>query len=135
MHTIRFSSVRSQSQVDFIVNRFPEYSGKVSGVVVPDIEAPGAYDEAVKDVDGIIHAASPVVWKWEDPSEIIDPAVKGATGILVSAAKYGKNVKRVVLTSSAVAIVMEGQKEGDVYDEVYSDEVFRRAASVLIVRS
>lgn len=111
-------SVRSQSQADFIVNRFPEYSGKVTGVIIPNIVSPGAYDEAVKDFDGIIHSASPVVWKWEDPSEIIDPAVKGATGILESTAKYGKNVKRVVLTSSATAIVMEGQKEGDVYDEV-----------------
>ncbi|KAG8918032.1 methylglyoxal reductase (NADPH-dependent) gre2, partial [Tulasnella sp. 418] len=29
-------------------------------VVVPSIEAPGAFDEAVKGVDGVIHAASPV---------------------------------------------------------------------------
>lgn len=90
----------------------------MTGIVVPVIEAPGAYDEAVKDVDGIIHAASPVVWTWESPSEVIDPAVKGATGILASAAKFGTKVKRVVLTSSTVAIVVEDAKEGDVHDEV-----------------
>lgn len=78
-------SLRSDSQVDFVVNRFSDYRSKVTGVIVPNIEAPGAYDEAVRGVDAIIHTASPVVWDWEDPSEIIDPAVKGATGILASA--------------------------------------------------
>lgn len=94
----------------------------MTGVVVPNIEAPGAYDEAVKGVDGIIHAASPVIFSWNDPSEVIDPAVNGAIGILTSALKYGKDVKRVVLTSSKVAIVMENELEedtdGKVYDEV-----------------
>lgn len=94
----------------------------MTSVVVPNIEAPGAYDEAVKDVDGIVHAASPVIFSWDDPSQVIDPAVKGAIGILTSAHKYGKNVKRVVLTSSKVAIVMENELEedtdGKVYDEV-----------------
>lgn len=108
-------SVRSEPQIDFIVNRFPNYKGKVSGIIVPDIQAPGAYDEAVKDVDGIIHTASPVPSKFDDPSEIIDPAVKGVTGILASAAKFGKNVKRVVMTASALAVVGEEPRE---YDEV-----------------
>lgn len=72
-------------------------------------------------MNGIVHTASPVVWEWDDPSQIIGPAVKGANGILESASKFGKGVKRVVLTSSSVAIVHEGQKEGDVYDEVRRD--------------
>lgn len=115
-------SVRNQRQIDFIVKRFPEYEGKVTGIVVPVIEAPGAYDEAVKDVDAIIHAASPVQFSWDDPSEVIDPAVKGATGILASAAKYGKNVKRVVLTSSALALFGEGKPAE--YDEVSRSGVY-----------
>jgi len=110
-------ALRTQSQIDFITKRFPSYEGKVTGIVVPSIEAPGAYDEVVKDVDGIIHAASPVIWTWESPSEVIDPAVKGATGILASAAKFGTKVKRVVLTSSGVAVAAEDAKEGDVDDE------------------
>lgn len=97
-------AVRSQHHVDFITKRFPEYEGKVTGVVVPDIGAPGAYDDAVKDVDGIIHAASPATLVWNDPSEIIDPAVNSVKGILGSAAKFGKNVKRVVLCSSSSSI-------------------------------
>jgi hypothetical protein len=74
---IFFHSVRTDAQGQFIVNRFPEYKGKVTYVLVPVIEKvlpsmglkrkqlikdlqDGAYDEAVKDVDAIIHAASPV---------------------------------------------------------------------------
>ena len=118
------ASLRSQAQIEFVTKRFPEYEGKITGVVNPDITLPGAYDEIVQDVDAIIHAASPVVFTWEDPSEIIDPAVRGATGILASANKFGKRVKRVVLTSSKVAVSFEEQKEGDVFDEVSKERIF-----------
>lgn len=91
----------------------------MTGIVVPVIEAPGAYDEAVKGMDGIIHAASPVRRIFDDPSEMIDPAVKGAIGILTSAAQFGKSVKRVVLTSSIVAVVSGSDRKDEiVYDEV-----------------
>lgn len=90
----------------------------MSGVVVPVIEAAGAYDEAVKNVDGIIHVASPVTFDWQDPSEVIEPAVKGTTGILESAAKFGDKVRRIVITSSSGAVALEDKKEGVVYDEV-----------------
>jgi nucleoside-diphosphate-sugar epimerase len=114
---IDVASLRTQAQVDFAVSRFPEYKGKVTGAVIPDITVPGAYDQVVRDVDAIIHLASPVVWTWNDPSEIVDPSVKGATGILASAVKFGGSVKRVVLTSSGVTISAEA-KEGEVYEEV-----------------
>lgn len=56
-----------------------------------------AYDEAVKGADGIIHLASPVdITNTGDPQLVIQPAVKGVTGILDSVAKNGQNVKRVV---------------------------------------
>lgn len=113
-------SVRNNGQGDFIVNRFPEYKGKVSYVIVPSIETEGAYDEAVKDVDGIIHTASPVVFQWEDPSEITGPAINGALGILRSAKKFGSKVKRVVLTSSIVAVAEDpsAEPEGTIFNEV-----------------
>lgn len=90
----------------------------MKGVVIPSIEVSGAYDEAVKGVDGIIHAASPVIFSWDDPSEVIDPAVKGVKNILASAAKFGTKVKRVVYTSTTLAITAEDAKEGNTYDEV-----------------
>ncbi|KAI0061189.1 NAD(P)-binding protein [Artomyces pyxidatus] len=108
-------AIRNDQQGEFIKNRFPEYKGKVSHINVPDIQQEGAYDEAVKGVDAIIHtaspacecrsiSASPLAHAFCLCSEIIGPAVKGATGILKSAQKFGTNVKRVVLTSSTSAI-------------------------------
>ncbi|KAI0042904.1 NAD(P)-binding protein [Auriscalpium vulgare] len=109
------AAVRNPAQGEFIVNRFPEYKGKVTSIVVPDITKEGAFDDAVKNADGIVHAASPVVFEFEDPEEVIGPAVNGATGILKSAAKYGPNVKRVIITSAVASINREPVDR--VYDE------------------
>lgn len=106
--------------MDFITHRFPEYEGKVSGIIVRNIAASGAYDDAVEGVDGIIHAASPVTLILDDPSDVIGPAVNGAVGILTSAAKFGKNVKRVVLTSSSSAISSKDAEEKALCSEVRS---------------
>lgn len=70
-------------------------------VVVPEMEPEGAYDEAVKGVDAIIHMSSPLNFS-PNPKEVVPPAVKGATSILRSAAKEPK-VKRFVFTSSSTA--------------------------------
>lgn len=69
-----------------------------------DIVAPGAFDEAVKGVDGVIHCAAPLspADPLSDPAENIDPAVEGTLGILRSA-HNATGIKRVVLTSSVVA--------------------------------
>lgn len=107
-------AVRTQSAADFIISKYP---GKVTAVIVPDIEKPGAYDKAVVGVDGLLHMASPVQFSWEDPKEVIGPAVNGATGILKSVANHGAGIKRVVLTSSSVAIVSPAGQPDQVYDE------------------
>jgi len=110
-------AVRNAKQGDFIANRFPEYKGKISYTLVPDIQKEDAYDEAVKNVDAIIHIASPVVWVWEDPEEIIGPAVGGAVNILKSAHKFGDKVQRVLLTSSALSISGGDAPPNTVLDE------------------
>jgi nucleoside-diphosphate-sugar epimerase len=84
---------------------------QLTWVIVPDMAAPDAYDEAVKDVKYIIHVASPIPTfggpnpppkeKYEE--WFIKPAMAGDIGMLKSAAKEA-SVKRVVLTSSTVAI-------------------------------
>jgi nucleoside-diphosphate-sugar epimerase len=85
----------------------------VEFVEVPDLLAPGAFDEAVKDVDYILHLASPIP-EPDSPATIdvkkdyVEPAMKGTLGILESAAK-SPSVKRVVITSS---IVVLAPKEG-----------------------
>lgn len=48
--------------------------------------------------------------------ELLDPAIKGTTGILKAINKYAPSVRRVVLTSSFASMVNE-TKAPDVYDE------------------
>lgn len=100
---------------------------KLTFVIVPDILADNAYDEVVKGVKYIIHIASPVI-KGEGfspdqyESELIAPAIKGTTSIL-SAAYKTPGIKRIVITSSEVAIIPWEEfiaKEVDtVFDDTY----------------
>ena len=48
--------------------------------------------------------ASPFHLHADDPAEIIDPAKKGTLSILHSILEHGKDVQRVVITSSIVSI-------------------------------
>lgn len=99
---------------------------KLSFVIVPDLTAEGAYDEAVKGVTYILHLASPIVMKGEIKpenyqTELIEPAVAGTVSVLKAAAKT-TGIKRVVITSSIVAIIAakwffeEDAPEGMVFD-------------------
>jgi len=118
-------TVRSLSKSTFLTEKFSNYGDRFELVAVEDITKDGAFDEAVKGVDVIAHTASPFHFKATDPngmsslsyqkarvffllkrvhSDIIIPAVRGTTSILNSALKHGSNVKRFVLTSSAVAV-------------------------------
>lgn len=76
----------------------------------------GAFDEYVKDVIAIEHTASPFTSQIDDPQEVLAPAVAGTTSILKSAIQHGKNVQRVVVTSSTAAI-LEIPKEPKVLNE------------------
>ena len=79
----------------------------------------GAFDEAVKDVDAILHLASPMTMEVTDPQEIIGPAVAGTTSILTSALGHGNAVKRFVYTSTTGAVASTGS---DQQFRVFSEE-------------
>lgn len=70
---------------------------------MPDITAPGAYDEAVRGARFVIHVASPfanpALFDGDAEEMYILPAVKGTVGMLESAAKEA-GVERVVVTAS-----------------------------------
>jgi nucleoside-diphosphate-sugar epimerase len=97
---------------------------QLSWVIVPDMAAPGAYDEAVKGVKYIIHLASPIPTfggpnppaKEQYEAYFIKPAKEGDIGMLQSAANE-PSVKRIVITSSVVAIIpfdyLMGTPNGD----------------------
>lgn len=105
----RFDAVRTA-----LAKHYPELEAslapdQLSFVTVPDMAISGAYDKAVEDVAGIIHIASSITTGGQVKSEdyhdyFIVPAIKGTIGMLESASKTA-SVKRVVITSSVVAIV------------------------------
>ncbi|BGP03186.1 putative uncharacterized oxidoreductase [Rhodotorula toruloides] len=99
-------TVRSKEKGQYLVDRFKQQGlDKFEFVIVEDVEAPGAFDEAVKGVDAVVHTASPFHFNVTDPyKDLINPAVQGTLNALRSAAKEPR-VKRVVITSSFAAVV------------------------------
>jgi nucleoside-diphosphate-sugar epimerase len=122
-YTVR-AAVRSQAKAKLITSHplvqaiNPPPGHRLSFVMVPDLTASAAYDEAAKDVSYIIHIASPLMITGgeeialnEQDAYFIQPAVRGTLNILEAAQKSG-SVKRVVITSSLVALVPLDQLTG-----------------------
>ncbi|KAK7179759.1 hypothetical protein DPSP01_003236 [Paraphaeosphaeria sporulosa] len=124
-HFIR-AVVRSQSKAEDVQSIFPNASpSRLEFVVVPDMTAHGAFDEALKSelpFDIVMHTASP--FKYDaagSPSDFIDPAVKGTTEILAGIQRVaGSSVKRVILTASFAAVGAWGLR--DEKNKVYTEE-------------
>lgn len=102
------------------------YLSQLEFVLVPDIIKEGAYNEAVKDVDYIIHLASPTTNLDETPTEetydavLIQPALQGTMNMLRAAKAYSPTTKRMVITASVVSIVEWPEMymaTGNVFDE------------------
>lgn len=113
-------TVRSKEKGDYLSGIFQKFENKWSYVVVEDIEKPDAFDEAVKDIDGVAHIASPCHAEvTDDPYKyVINPAVNGTLSILKSAnGQNGQNVKRIVITSSLASVVNPTNDLSHVFNE------------------
>ncbi|KAI9864453.1 MAG: hypothetical protein M1824_005156 [Vezdaea acicularis] len=90
------------------------YLSQLSFVVVEDIEADGAFDEAIKGCTYVVHIASRLPFNSGEDYEkdMIKPAIRGTISIMTSAAK-ALTVKRVVITSSIVAFVPVDELSAD----------------------
>ena len=70
------------------------YLSQLEFVIVPDISKEDAYYEAVKDVDLVIHLASPTTKINTNPTEetynemLIQPAVQGTMNMIKAASNY-----------------------------------------------
>lgn len=97
---------------------FKSYGTDFELVRAGDLEEKGVFDSAVKDVDGILHIASPFHFNAKDPyTDLINPAVNGTLSLLHSAKSHGNKVKHVVVTSSVAAIYGPPKGDGYVYTE------------------
>ncbi|KIW64252.1 hypothetical protein PV04_09199 [Phialophora macrospora] len=119
--------VRSEAKAQKVRQDFPAFDkSKLDFSIVPDITAPGAFDQCLKDaqpLDAIIHAASPFNFSTaKTVSDFIEPALRGTTEILESAAKYVPGLKRMVITSSFAAIGDPLDLQGN--GRLYSSDVW-----------
>ncbi|KXJ88192.1 hypothetical protein Micbo1qcDRAFT_138545 [Microdochium bolleyi] len=126
-------TVRSERTAETVRATYPEHAEQLSFAIVPDMAAPGAFDEAVKGVDGIIHTASPFVLDAKDvQNELYAPAVQGTTSILEAAQKHGgPSISRVVITSSFASALdaTQGLRPGYTYTEADWNPVIGDAAA------
>lgn len=122
-------TVRSFEKGDFLSELFKKYKDNWSYVIVEDLTNPDGFDEAVRDIEGIIHVASPfATHASEDPYQTyISPAVNGTLSVLKSAnGLNGKSVKRIVITSSlgAVASVKSLSEQSSIATQIFTDKDF-----------
>ncbi|GAB7350515.1 hypothetical protein MBLNU459_g1108t1 [Dothideomycetes sp. NU459] len=114
-------TVRSESTAEKVRATHSRWGpSQLSFAIVPDIRTAGAFDEAVKGVDGVVHTASPVALGISDNErDLLQPAIKGTEGVLASVAEHAPGVRRVVVTSSFGAIIdpHRGARPGYVYSE------------------
>lgn len=91
-----------------------EGAGNLS-FVQADLESDAGWAEAMEGVAAVVHTASPfVIAQPTTPDTLLRPAVDGTRRVLEAAAAAG--VKRVVLTSSTVAVINEGKPDA-LHDE------------------
>jgi dihydroflavonol-4-reductase len=75
-----------------------------------DLESDAGWADAMAGVDALVHTASPFpIAQPKDPDVLVRPAVEGTRRVLDAAAAAG--VKRVVLTSSTVAVLNEAKPD------------------------
>ena len=59
------TTVRSESKTTFLRDKFATYGDKLQFSIVPDIVAPGAFDDVLKlySFDAVLHTSSPFTFK------------------------------------------------------------------------
>ncbi|XXH00997.1 hypothetical protein Hte_007348 [Hypoxylon texense] len=101
---------RSKRKADLFLAARPEFASQLEFFFIDDLNTPGVFDDAVKDIDGIIHIASPLKYDVDDyEKDLILPAIQGVRSVLEAAARSA--VKRVVLTSSFGAVLDMAREE------------------------
>lgn len=90
----------------------------------------GSFADALKSCAIVFHTASPFSFSVDDPQkELIEPAVKGTENVLNEATKTG-TVKRVVLTSSTVAVNGHAADTYNAPNHVLTEECWNRTSTI-----
>ncbi|PPJ59714.1 hypothetical protein CBER1_10801 [Cercospora berteroae] len=114
------TTVRTPAIGDKVMKTHAKVEQHLEYAVVYDITKLGAFDEAVKGVDGVVHTASPCGPIGEDDErDLLRPAIEGTKSNLRSVAENAPQVEKVVITSSFAAILdpKQGLHAGHTYSE------------------
>lgn len=106
-------ALRKAEQIAALKKLFAAHEEKLDFVIVPDITASDAFNSAFQGVDYVFHLASPMPGRGSDAKkDYIEPAIKGTTSVLEAAAQI-PSIKKVVITSSVLALVpLGGLRQG-----------------------
>lgn len=125
-------SIRSLSKSKSVTNfikKFVEPKGNLEFCEL-DLLNDNGWNEAVSDCDFIMHVASPFISKIpKDENELIKPAVEGTQRALKAAHKAG--IKRVVLTSSMVAMLGDIVGDDNINHNSWTNVNVRNATAYL----
>ena len=96
-----------------------------------DLLDTGSFDEAMAGCELVMHTASPFLLQGvTDPEEaLVRPALEGTRNVLDSVNRT-ESVKRVVLTSSVVAIYGDARESRDVPGGVFTEDQWNTTSSV-----
>jgi len=98
--TIR--SLSKESEVRETISKFVQANDRLE-ILPADLNQESGWEEAMKDVEYVLHVASPFpLAEPKDEDELIIPAVQGTLRVLRFA--HAANVKRVVQVSSTAAV-------------------------------
>ncbi len=90
----------------------------------------GSYTEAMQGCDTVFHVASPFTLRYKDAQkELIDPALLGTRNILEAVNKVS-TIKRVVLTSSVVAVHGDNVDMKNQDLSTFNEEHFNTSSSI-----
>lgn len=106
-----------------------EFPGRLD-LFAADLLSPGAFDEACEGADVVVHTASPfVTGEVERPREaLIEPALRGTENVL-GAATRSASVRRVVLTSSVVAVHGDADEVKRAPGGAFTEDQWNRSAA------
>ena len=124
--TVRdIANIEKQSHLDGIAKN----SNGTIKYFEADLLNEGSYKKAMKGCELVIHIASPFVMDSKNPQdEVIEPALKGTQNVL-EAVNETESVKRVVLTSSVVAIYGNGIDAKLVENGVFNESMWNTTST------
>ncbi|KAE8354941.1 flavonol reductase [Aspergillus coremiiformis] len=100
-------TIRREHQSQMLQRTFGNFEEQVEFVVIPDLEIPGCFDAALRDVTYVLHLASPMAGR---EGSLIDPTRKGTLSVLESAMKTSSIQKVVIMQSVASFLPLENLK-------------------------